>query len=100
MLFSSVTVAIATIARCGSFRKAADELNISEAPVSKQMKALETACGYLLFERKRGRSVEPSAQGNSILNVAKQTLSLQEKLQADLESAALPRRQNWSFALS
>ncbi|MXO66433.1 LysR family transcriptional regulator [Altericroceibacterium endophyticum] len=79
-----------TIVRCGSFRKAADELHISEASVSKQMKALETAGGQPLFTRERGRPAQLSAQGQSILNVAKQTLALQEKLQGGTESAALP----------
>lgn len=40
-----------TLARFLHFRKAAEELHISEQPLSYQIKKLETELGYKLFER-------------------------------------------------
>ena len=49
-------------ARTGSFKAAADELNVSQSAVSHQMKHLEDHFGVLLFHR-RARSVELTAAG-------------------------------------
>jgi LysR family glycine cleavage system transcriptional activator len=46
-------------ARHGSFKDAADELHVSNAAVSHQIKALEDALQLSLF-RRRGRSVQPT----------------------------------------
>lgn len=45
-------------ARLGSFKAAAEELNVTQAAVSHQIKALEESLGFALF-RRTARSVEP-----------------------------------------
>lgn len=54
--------------RLGSFTLAADELSVSQAAVSRQVKELEAELGKPLFER-RHRSVRLTAAGRSLLDV-------------------------------
>ena len=42
-----------TVAACGSFHAAADELNLSVSAISMQMRDLENFAGCLLFDRSR-----------------------------------------------
>ena len=51
------------IARMGSVSKAAQMLNISQPPLSMQLKALEDELGVPLFNRtKRGLEITPEGQ--------------------------------------
>lgn len=63
--------------RTGSFTAAARELHVSQAAVSKQIKALEERLGVPLFER-QGRRVVPTGRGRQ----------LQEKVNASLNYLA------------
>lgn len=54
--------------RLGSFTLAADELSVSQAAVSRQVKELEAELGKPLFER-RHRSVRLTAAGRSLIDV-------------------------------
>jgi len=73
-----------TVARYGGFRRAADQLGISEASVSKQITALERSCGGQLFARKPGSTAQLSELGGRILETAKSAL----RLQTEIEGAA------------
>src|SRR5699024_2873906 len=79
-----------TLARFLHFRKAAEELHISEQPLSYQIKKLETELGYKLFERTT-RSVKLTPAG--IAFKAKVTKSLDLLKQGVNEGAAIANRQ-------
>lgn len=61
-------------ARLGSFSRAADELHITQAAVSRQIRALETDLGVTLFER-RNRAVFLTAQGQQFSLVVSAALN-------------------------
>lgn len=58
----------ATLARTGSFRRSAEELGISQASVSSQLKVLEDQLGLTLFDRKPGRTPLLTAEGRAFEN--------------------------------
>lgn len=60
-----------TIARLGSFSRAAEELNISQSSLSKHVLALERELGLPLFVR-TSRSVALSSAGKSLLPLAEE----------------------------
>lgn len=60
--------AFAAAARCLSFKDAADELGVTPASVSNQIRQLERNWGCLLFVRKT-RQVELTAQGHALNDV-------------------------------
>jgi DNA-binding transcriptional LysR family regulator len=66
-------------AEATSFRAAAEVLGISQASVSKQIDALESAVGELVFERRRGSRAELSATGIALQRDARQMLRLQHR---------------------
>ena len=76
----------ATVARMGSFTRAAEVLFRSQPAMSLQVKALERELGEPLFER-RGRTLLLTPPGRVLLERAEQILGLVE--QADDEIAAL-----------
>lgn len=55
----------ASLAQSGSFRRCADDLQISQASVSNQIRALEDQLGVTLFDRKPGRKPLLTAQGRA-----------------------------------
>jgi len=55
------------VARLGSFKKAAEELNVTPTAVSHQIKTLEEALGTLLFVRKT-RAIELTQDGKLLAN--------------------------------
>ena len=61
-------VSFRTVARMGSFRRAAEALNLSQPAVSKQIQALEAELGERLLER--GRSVRLTLAGEVLLKYA------------------------------
>ena len=62
-------------ARLGGVGRAAEELNVTHAAVSHQIKSLETWVGQPLF-RRAGRRVEVNAAGAALLAVASEALDL------------------------
>lgn len=62
-------------ARLGGVGRAAEELNVTHAAVSHQVKALETWVGRSLF-RRAGRRVEVNADGAALLATASEALDL------------------------
>lgn len=46
--------ALAALAEEFDFRRAAERLNMTQPPLSRQIALLETALGLTLFERRRG----------------------------------------------
>lgn len=69
-----------SIARLGSIRAAADEMNISQPTVSKQLLALERKLGFTVFHRKRGSSAQLTDMGRRMLRQAEETLTGQTRL--------------------
>jgi DNA-binding transcriptional LysR family regulator len=69
-----------SVAECGSMRRAADALNISQPTISKQIKALERSVGGALILRTRGGRAELSALGRALLQDARATVALQRRL--------------------
>ena len=61
--------AFEAVARTLSFRKAAEELNLTQSAISRQIRALEEEIGCTLFLRGT-RHVELTADGTSLLNTA------------------------------
>lgn len=66
------------VARCGSFSRAADELNLSQPAVTAQVQGLERELGLRLLER-LPRRVLPSPAGEVLLDYARQLLNLEEQ---------------------
>lgn len=64
---------LVTVARCGSFSRAASELNLSQPALSRSIGALEERYGFKLFNR-LGHGVEPTAAGSQVLEQARPML--------------------------
>ncbi|MCW2366451.1 DNA-binding transcriptional LysR family regulator [Sphingobium sp. B7D2B] len=77
------------VVEAGGFRRAADKLDISEASVSKQIKALERACGAALFDRAAGKSPELTSGGQRTLKFANETLQLKKQIQSPKLNAGI-----------
>ncbi len=71
----------ATVARLGSFSRAAEELRISQPSVSIQVADLERSLGVDLFERE-GRGVRLTGAGRVLEDYARRILALVEEAQA------------------
>jgi LysR family transcriptional activator of nhaA len=63
------------VARSGSLRAAAAELNLSQPTISGQIKALETSLNEQLFER-TGRGMKLTSQGRLVMECAAEIFSL------------------------
>jgi DNA-binding transcriptional LysR family regulator len=63
-----------TIARVGGFRRAADQLNVSQTTLSQQIKLLELELHVVLFERSR-RQIELTQAGHAFLERSEQILT-------------------------
>ena len=65
-LLSAPALLLDAVARAGSFRRAADRLNLSASAINRQVLKLEAEAGLPLFER-LPRGVRPTAAGERIL---------------------------------
>ena len=69
-----------TLAECGSMRRAADKLGISQPSISKQIRALENSLGGALVLRTRGERATLSALGIDLLQDARASLALHQRM--------------------
>lgn len=76
----------AIAARCGSFLRAGEALNISHGAVSQRIKQLELDLGITLFER-RARGVSLTPNGERYRDAVEEALSILATAAADLERA-------------
>src|SRR5947209_19891557 len=74
------------IARVGGFRRAADELDMSQATLSEQIKLLEQELGVRLFER--GRNLTLTEPGRVLLERAERILEEVKSAQAEMQEFA------------
>src|SRR3954452_16269462 len=74
---------IAAVARHGSFSKAADELYLAQDAVSQQVRRFEEELGVEVF-RRNSRSVEPTAEGEVVLEYAHRVLREVDGLHSEL----------------
>jgi DNA-binding transcriptional LysR family regulator len=76
-----------TVARTGSFTRAADELNLRQPTVSQQVQALERSLRTSLFER-TGRRVTLTAAGETLVPYAERLLALADEAETATRGAA------------
>ena len=74
---------IAAVARHGSFSRAADELYLAQSAVSQQVRRFEEELGVEVF-RRNSRSVEPTAEGEVVLEYAHRVLREVDGLHSEL----------------
>ena len=70
-----------TVARLGSFSRAAEEMSVSQPAVSAQVKELEKAMGGALLNRTRG-GVQLTDTGRAAFDYAQRIFSLAEEMQS------------------
>ena len=73
-----------TVARLGSVSRASEELHLTQATVSAQLKSLETALGEQLF-RKAGRHLTPTETGKVVFRYADEIFSLGREMMGTLK---------------
>ena len=89
-----------TLARTGSFNRAASELNLTQPSLSRSIQALEKQYGVQLLKRQRGRSgIQLTQSGHQILRYADQLLNLGERMEHELAGSSGDRHPTLSFGL-
>lgn len=78
---------LATVARCGSFSRAAEELHISQPALSRSVAAIERRCGFPIFNR-LGHGVQPSSAGAQLLSQAEPLLQSMRVFHSNLDLLA------------
>ncbi len=78
--------ALVAIADHGSFEAAARQLHVTPSAVSQRIRALEAAVGQVLVSR--GTPCRPTAQGEWLVRLGRQTRLLQEETRQALAAAA------------
>jgi len=73
-----------TVARLGSVSHAAEELHLTQATVSAQLKSLEASLGEKLF-RKTGRHLTPTETGKVVFRYADEIFSLGREMMGTLK---------------
>lgn len=85
MDLKSITT-VRTIAECGSFQKAANQLNYAQSTITFQVRQLEEELGVKLFER-QGRAMRLTKQGEALMphfdRVANAAAQLKEEARAE-----------------
>lgn len=77
----------ATVAKAGSFTRAAEQLMMAQPTVSQQIALLEAAVGAELIDRQRRRQ-HLTAAGEALLPYAQQLLALADQAQQEARAAA------------
>lgn len=78
--------ALIAIADCGSFEAAARRLHVTPSAVSQRIRALETSAGQVLVSR--GTPCVPTARGERLVQLARQTRLLYDEAEAELSAHA------------
>ncbi|WP_421998566.1 LysR family transcriptional regulator [Reyranella sp.] len=81
----------ATVARHGSIREAAEELNVAQSALSRQIQKLEEDLGVPLFQR-HARGVELTSAGEIFLRHARSSLRQEERVRSELDALKGLRR--------
>jgi DNA-binding transcriptional LysR family regulator len=87
------------VARCGSIRKAAEQLNVTSSAVNRQVLDLEEELGAPLFER-RPRGVRLTAAGEVFVNFLRQHNGDVERMKSQIEDLKGLRRGTVRIACS
>jgi DNA-binding transcriptional LysR family regulator len=81
---------IVTLAESGSFRQAAENLNITHAALVHSIRALEEQYGARLFDRGRGVKAVPTKAGEVFINHARKILLHENDLEYDIQVLKKP----------
>ena len=81
---------VLTLARAGSFSKAADTLNISQPSLSQYIKKIEGEVGAALFDRTNG-DVRITDAGRTYIETARQILDLEHQMENSFADLAAGR---------
>jgi DNA-binding transcriptional LysR family regulator len=76
-----------TVARCGSFSRAAEELHMTQPALSRSIAALERRYGFPIFNR-FGHGVEPTAAALQVLSQAEALLQSMRVFDSNMSSLA------------
>jgi DNA-binding transcriptional LysR family regulator len=87
------------VARCGSIRKAADQLNVTSSAVNRRVMDLEDELGAPLFER-RPRGVRLTAAGEVFVNYLRRQDGEVERMKSQIEDLKGMRRGTVRIACS
>lgn len=82
-MHASILKYFVAVARCGSIRKASEEVHVATSALSRQIKKLEDELGIVLFER-LANGLRLTAAGEEVLRHARGTLREFEILRSDL----------------
>jgi DNA-binding transcriptional LysR family regulator len=91
MLHSRMLRYLDEVARCGSIRRAASQLNVAASAVNRQILALEEELGTPVFERLR-RRLRLTASGELLIAHVRQTLKEHERVRILMEDLKGLRR--------
>ncbi len=90
-LISSAALLLDAVSRAGSFRRAAERLNISASAINRQILKLEEDIGLPLFER-LPRGIRPTAAGERLLADIRRWRREQERAEGQLRDLKGQRR--------
>lgn len=80
-----------TLAETGNMRRAAEKLNMSQPPLSRQIALLETTLGVKLFER-GAKGVSLTLAGQQFLQNAREIINLMQQASRNVQSIAAGKR--------
>jgi DNA-binding transcriptional LysR family regulator len=90
-LISQAAILLDVVARSGSFRRAAERLNLSASAINRQILKLEEDVGLPLFER-LPRGIRPTAAGERLLTDIRRWRREQERAEGQLRDLKGQRR--------
>src|SRR4051812_1595367 len=76
--------AIRAVVRSGGFSRAAEDLFLTQPALSQRVRHLEQAVGKELFTHRKGKRVELTPEGQTVLQFAETIASLLEGLRTEL----------------
>lgn len=92
LTFDQLTV-FRSLVQAGSFRRAADQLNLSESAISQRIRHLESVLGAPLFDRHPGSAVQLTQVGQRLVDFTDDALRLFDLFHADLNELKRPAEQ-------